>query len=303
MSQQQFESEMQVAKAFAVPGSASANVEEEAETERSLPPTKMDTLTETLEALVAEAPGRKRLRQRLVAFCLTGAGVTVGSTLLGVLSNAMDWIAFSQICGLATLGVTSVTVVTILRQLRDSRLQQIADLDDVRAIAPLLDLMENSQEMWEYDDPSRRAIKSALIRLLPQLQASDVRWLTEAQRTALVRTLYYCTHRKYPWHYRPDLAVALLGALEQVGSGDALEYVQELAALPPGYAGQEQIREAAQACLPYLQIRAREQNAMATLLRASQQSIDPDQLLRPHGPDRMKKPAAPGGTEHLSQEP
>jgi hypothetical protein len=296
MSQQQFETETQSVETLALREPVSAKAEEQADIERSPVWTQMETLAHTLAALVAEAPARKRLRQRLVAFCLTGAGVTAGSTLLGVLTSASasGWIAFSQMGALATLGITSVSVFMIQRQLRDPRLQQITDLEDVRAIAPLLDLMENSQEMWEYDDPSRRAIKYALLRLLPRLQASDVSWLTEGQRAALVRTLYYCTHRKYPWHYHPDLAVALLGALEQVGSGDALEYVQELAALSPGDARQDRIREAAQACVPYLQIRARAQQAAETLLRASQQSTDPDQLLRPHGPDQMRKLSDPG---------
>ncbi|MCW3100248.1 MAG: hypothetical protein JWL77_5866 [Chthonomonadaceae bacterium] len=289
MSQQQFETETQSVDTLALRELVSAKAEEESDTERLPVQTQMETLAQTLAALVAEAPARKRLRKRLVALCLVGAGVTAGSTLLGVLTSASGWIVFSQFSGFATLGVTSVTVLMILRQLRDPRLQQITDLEDVRAIAPLLDLMENSQEMWEYDDPSRRAIKYALLRLLPRLQASDVSWLTEAQRAALLRTLYYCTHRKYPWHYHPDLAVALLGALEQVGSGDALEYVQELAALAPGDARKEQIREAALACVPFLQIRAREQNAMETLLRASQESTDPNQLLRPHGPEKMNR--------------
>ena len=286
MAMQQFETETkpQETRFGSEIGSVHSVVpsEEEASTEQQLS-AQTQALEQTARQLVLEAPARKRLRQRYIALCLGASSVTVVSLLVGILANDSAWVAAGQIVGWITAGVTSLAVIRIRQQLQDPRLRQITALDDVRAVGFLLDLMESSQEMWEYDDPSRRAIKSALIRLLPRLQASDTSWLTEPQRAALARALYYCTHRKYPWHYDPDLAVALLGALEQVGTSDALDYVQELATMYASNPHRERIRDAAESCLPFLQTRARERQAMETLLRASQQSTDPSQLLRPLG--------------------
>lgn len=271
--------------------------EQGAETERAFGQTAHDSLAQIMQQLVSESPARKQLRQRCVALCFGATGVTAVSGLLGALTNNLGWMALGQMSALATLGVTSATLILVRRQLRDRRLRQIADLDDVHAIGPLLDLMENSQEMWEYDDPSRRAIKAALVRLLPRLQASDAGWMTDAQRAALARTLYYCTHGKYPWHYNPDLAVALLAALEQVGDSDALDYVRELAHMSASKPDRKRIRDAALSCVPFLQEREREKQAMQTLLRASQESIDPNVLMRPLGAVELKTTPDPNAIE------
>lgn len=251
--------------------------------DRFLVASETETLGPMARQLVAEAPSRKRLRQRSVNFSLSAAAITAASGLMSALTNGSGWIPVVQTAALATLGLTSFAIFVVRRQLCDSRLKQIAAMEDVRAVGPLLDVMESSQEMWEYDDPSRRAIKAALIRLLPRLKLSDVSWLTDAQRTTLTRTLYYCTHPKYPWHYDPDLAVALLSAMEQAGASDALEYVKRLAAMPGADPQRKRVREAAQSCVPFLETRANEWKAKKTLLRASQPTIEPKQLLRPLG--------------------
>lgn len=288
MSMQQFEEETQPTEEAKRPLARNAETEQGSQADGVSVQTANELLAQTMRQLVSEAPARKRLRQRCVALCLGATGVTAGSGLLGAFTNNLGWMALGQVSALLTLIVTLLTVLLIMGQLRDRRLRQITDLDDVHAIGPLLDLMESSQEMWEYDDPSRRAIKAALVRLLPRLRASDASWMTEAQRAALARTLYYCTHKKYPWHYHPDLAVALLAALEQVGDSDALDYVRELAHMSPSKADRRRIQEAALSCIPFLQERAREKQAVQTLLRASQESIDPNMLMRPLGAAELK---------------
>ena len=88
MSQQQFETATPSVETPVLREPASTKIEEESDTAQSPVQTQRATLAQTLAALVAEAPARKRLRQRLAALCVTGAGITVGSTLLGMLSNA-----------------------------------------------------------------------------------------------------------------------------------------------------------------------------------------------------------------------
>jgi hypothetical protein len=248
-------------------------------------------LETSVRELLARAPARKRLRQYGIAICLSTLAVAGASGLMTVATGGSPaWATLGQTAAMAAGTAAAGFALVIRRQLRDPRMRQLEALDDVRGVGPLLDLMDSAQEMWEYDDPSRRVIKAALIRLLPKLQASDTEWLTPAQRESLVRALYFCTHPGYPWHFQADFAVTLLKALEQVGDGRAEEYVQTLAYQQARGADRLRIQEAARACLPFLQERARQQQALETLLRASQPTVDPDMLVRPMGAFEPRDP-------------
>jgi hypothetical protein len=78
--------------------------------------------------------------------------------------------------------------------------------------------------------------------------------------------------------YEADFLVAILRAFEQIGDTRCVPYVEELAR----FADQKRVRDAAEACLPYLQELAENERSSQTLLRAASASgTTPDTLLRP----------------------
>lgn len=115
----------------------------------------------------------------------------------------------------------------------------------------------------------------ALIRELPQLKANDAPLLNAEQRKYLYGALM---------GDNANLILAILKALEQIGDEAAIPYVEQLA-LGHGSFNYRNIREAAEACLPYLHERAAKQKEHQTLLRASSAAdvvtSAPDTLLRP----------------------
>jgi hypothetical protein len=253
------------------------------------PATQAKEIEQLARQLVAEAPQRKQLRQRYAVLTVASAAATVWSAMMTT-SGSEVWANVSHALAAASTVITLGTIRIIMKQLRDHRLHRITTLDDVRMVGPLLDVLESSQQMWEYDDPSRRAIKATLTRLLPRLQVSDIAWLTADQRAAISRLLYYSTHRNYPWHFDDDLALACLKALEQVGGSQALPYVEELSRVEGRHETRQRIRQAALECLPFLRERDRAEQAAQTLMRASQIPIDPQVLVRPMGAIEPRTP-------------
>ena len=148
----------------------------------------------------------------------------------------------------------------------------LAEFDDKRAVGPL-------SLALEFNDVEVVAVaREKLVRLLPQLKASDAQLLDEEQRSILYKAL----HSKK--HYAA-LRIAILNALQQVGDEKGLPHVQKLAKGEGLTAQEEDILRAAQECLPYLERRVDRLRASQTLLRASSASeamtSSPDMLLRP----------------------
>lgn len=142
----------------------------------------------------------------------------------------------------------------------------LARLDDLRIVGLLIDVHISVID----HDP-----EEGLIRLLPRLRASDTNLLTSSQRLKLCRML---VRTRLPLsEHDKNLKIAILKAFEQVGDGEAVPYVQshlDLAAhLPPD------LREAAEACLPFLLARAEQTKTGHGLLRAAQ--APSGDLLRP----------------------
>ncbi len=143
----------------------------------------------------------------------------------------------------------------------------------------------------------RNLAQQTLIELLPTLQASDADLIGDAQRTTMVRLLSTPAHYFYRYireifsqsAYRREVAVriAILKALEQVGGAKELPVVERLAsgvatADEKGLNTLPEIQAAAQACLPYLVVRAQQQNVREQLLRpSSADAVSADTLLRP----------------------
>lgn len=147
------------------------------------------------------------------------------------------------------------------------------------------------------DTSVRDLAQQALIELLPTLQASDTDLIGDAQRITMMRLLSTPAHYFYRYireifsqsAYRREVAVriAILKALEQVGGAKELPVVERLAsggdtADDEGLKTLPEIQAAAKACLPYLVVRAQQQNVREQLLRPSSADVvSADTLLRP----------------------
>jgi hypothetical protein len=148
---------------------------------------------------------------------------------------------------------------------------RLAKLDDVQAVGPLAEALE-----WP-DKYIQRIAARALTRLLPRLHASDAALLNPAQRACLYHKLKMENART-----QENLLIAILKALQQVGDQNAVSYVQALADRTPFFKEQREVRDAASACLPFLQEHAKQTQYSQTLLRASSEtSTPPEVLLRP----------------------
>ena len=116
----------------------------------------------------------------------------------------------------------------------------------------------------------------SLSSLLPRLQASDAKNLLPRHISILNNEL---THRRtLKWKPRvgTDHILTVLKALEQVGDETSLTAVEKLVHITKS----EKVREAAEACLPFLQQRA--VLGKHTLLRAASHNTA-DLLLPAHG--------------------
>jgi len=117
--------------------------------------------------------------------------------------------------------------------------------------------------------PSRETALAALRQVLPILPAGQYRLPFSEAVPSLCRLL---------GHKDEEVVLDMLGALEQIGDGQALRPVERLAETGRT-AG---IRAEARRILPVLQERAQQESAPKVLLRASQAAAPPpDTLLRP----------------------
>lgn len=126
----------------------------------------------------------------------------------------------------------------------------LAEQNDLRTVGPLIEAGSHLIEV-------REEIEAALIRLLPRLKTSDSALLTSVQRTCLHTALQ---------SENASFVVTVLQVLEQVGDGDALPHVEKLIGGKSKTAPDARVQEAAHACLPFLQQRAEQEHAAATLL-------------------------------------
>jgi hypothetical protein len=121
------------------------------------------------------------------------------------------------------------------------------------------------------------------------VRASDAHLLTDDQLDALCRCMK---------EDRPLLVLAILEALKQVGGERAIPHVEKL--LDKTYASgrRDIVARAAADCLPVLRVRAEQQRAARTLVRAASAPDEPSNiLLRPAGTsmpapaDQLLRPA------------
>lgn len=174
---------------------------------------------------------------------------------------------------------------------KHSFIEALAKSHDVRQVGPLI------QALRVPNTSVRNLAKRALILLLPTLRASDAARLGDSEHAILLRTLAISPNdpgyrdltelfSRSAYRREVELRVAILEALQQVGSAKELSVVARLSRGLPAMGSvvkvPGEIQEAARECLPFLEVRANDQIASAQLLRASSAQALPDNtLLRP----------------------
>lgn len=284
----------QNASAFSplLPTSEQANVSGQAEAEEQPLETaaqeNAEAVTRVKHVLEHEVSRRKR-RHRFAALWMT---TWMAPICYGVATGHLgDWVASLTHLWVLALYYMAMTWPTLMliwprsKRLRHST-GPLSALGDVRLVGPLV-------EMLRIEDHHVRArAGAALTQLLPHLQASDASLLTTSQRMLLCRVLASPLNDLFrsdlvvmltrQTKHMADLQVAILKAFEQVGDSKALPVVERLATSPAKTGDQQRVRDAAVACLPALQMRAAQQQAHSTLLRASAaRETNPALLLRP----------------------
>ncbi len=140
--------------------------------------------------------------------------------------------------------------------------KRLSLLNDPRIIGSLLDAYETNKLGSEI----------ALTRLFPQMTQVDARHLSAQNRQQIYKLI---SQRTKKFYFNPraredhiQLRVAALKALERIGTREAAPIVKMLIASTT----EPRIREAAERCLPYLEMRPEESEASLSLLRASSAS-------------------------------
>ena len=224
-----------------------------------------------VERLKTEAAKRKRKRRMVywglgiyaaVVLIATGFWVSIGLT--GDRWPEFPWQLFQMFSYMGVFG--SVTAAT---QFQKSAVQLLATFDDSKYIPELVDAAGSQ------DKTMAELGSSALAKLLPRLNASDREILDTERRGVLHKALLSGSAK-------PDYRKAILAAMEQVGDERDLPAIKKLAERAGTTAREKEIQEAAKACLPYVELRAEQNRAAHTLLRAATESgADAEALLRP----------------------
>lgn len=228
-----------------------------------------ETVESLLEALRLEAPKRVKRRRRITVACSIGFVLYI--TLIFVDSLFFHVMSTTFYSYMSIVPLLLVAMAATER--REKLAKQLAQYDDKRAVGPLV------EALGYYDPLTVNAAITALTRLLPELRASDRHLLNDAQRTGLNNVLLG-TSRLKASAIKPELALAILKALGQVGDAAALPAVEKVAN-GGGIGKNSAVRLASAECLPFLQEVARHEAAQKMLLRASGPGASPEALLRP----------------------
>ncbi len=173
--------------------------------------------------------------------------------------------------GSLLLQMYAATVPTRLNEIY----QVLSGISDPRIFSTILEMYSiNSSSYLENT-------LELLTNYLPQVTPSQWEMLSLKQRKALYHLMenrgQIATKRCY------EFTLAALKALEQFGGAEAIPTAEYLAK----HGSNQELRRAAQECLPYLETRRDEQSIRQTLLRASQSDSGKEELLRvpTHAPD------------------
>lgn len=247
-----------------------------------------------LEVVRKEAENRrkqKRMQRIIQGTILSVIALLVVLYTLRALFSVKEW-DFGDISFLFVF-ISLFGGAAAASQLQKNATSLLAKYDDLRAVGPMADALDIE------DGDIRAVCREALTRLLPRLQASDAALLSPEQRANLNLTL-----KKADLKRDTELILAILQAWQQVGDEKAVPYVEWLAQLKSDHEAGERVRQAAQACLPYLQERVEKGRLAGTLLRpAESPNSSPETLLRPApgaapaDPKLLVRPSSQGNPE------
>ena len=223
-----------------------------------------DRFTELKQQLASPCRGR------LWAWAAVIWPIVGGLLLLAVVPKSWDndWLGFLLTFGGVFAPTFALLAVagSLYKKHKAPILRELAGMDDPRVVGLFLTLAHSNST---YQTPQ---LKQALTRLLPQMQRGDAIHVPYAAQSMLHDLLSDADDA---------LVLAVLTALPQVGTIDALPYV-ELYAEGHGNAHRSpRIQEAAQQCRAILAARAdKVKMPDAVLLRASCAPASSDTLLR-----------------------
>ncbi|MCW3054774.1 MAG: hypothetical protein JWN14_3944 [Chthonomonadales bacterium] len=243
------------------------------------------TLKVEMDALRRETRGTK------VRLALSFSAWTL-ALLLAILG--VGWLTTEGSIGLVPLAFSLLCIflgALVSLQPPDRAFAVLESVADVRAVGPLLDLLPLAFA------GRKRVILALLIRLLPTLQPGDAGLLLPTHRRQLRQTLFTGDFRQ-----ESAYLIAILKALEQIGTREDLSAVEFLAVGESDSWQERQVRDAARACLPCLRERIEQRKDSDVLLRpacggAPEQLLhpatggsasDPAQLLRPDATVRLE---------------
>lgn len=228
----------------------------------------------TLLALMAQ---QRRLRnRRLIQVAIAGL-INVG--LLPLLALWMHSPSVFLFWSMFTTMLAGVAVA--FTQTQKALAMVLAQKQDLNAIGALISALEMR------DEELQRTVRPVLIRLLPRLRAQDASLLTKEERRILRQFLEGTLFGREFGRPRGSeeetaLILAALKALEQVGDSSFLPVVTQWKN-GQKRGSEEQIRKAAEDCLPYLEIASANRQAEMEMLRASapDPALEAGVLLRP----------------------
>ena len=174
------------------------------------------------------------------------------------------------------LGLPVTLIAMHLRIARSARPEPLPQEVGVHAIGPLLDLMIT-------DVLHGSELRERLTGLLRRLQPEDASAL-EAHHYDFLNGYLHRQARGSHSGQRGDkvFLLAVLDAYSRIGDARALQDVERIAeGNMTFFLHDSEVRSAAQRCLPHLQQIAEQIWQQRTLLRSSQASSAPNELLRP----------------------
>ena len=179
-----------------------------------------------------------------------------------------NWSLGTLFCYATTGSIACYFFARKARRERNKRIQAVAEMNDAQIIGSLLEASQAGKS------GIHKTARTALLKLLPALRASDSAALSVMDKQNMARTLNFND---------AELTLAILKALEQVGDASAIPAVQKMAKGRGDVSRDWQIMESARQCLPFLEQSAENRQAAAQLLRPAAytaNATDAQQLLR-----------------------
>jgi len=257
----------------------------------TLPPEDENAFPAGTEALLAElndiANGKSKGRKWLRPFFFVGKVYVVGYLVFILLLHFLAPEAnldstLGHIFSILFYGWILWTVVgdTRVGKVRVQKLIQELS-EDLRAAGPLAQICLSAPFGSLFD-----LAATPLLRLLPRLQAGDARYFSDDQIQALLGLLAPRNQYMISMRSLPELPLAILIALEQIGDSRAIEPVKRLATGRINW----RYQKAAQECLRYLVQHGEERNRNRSLLLPSSLKTEPEMLLRAANRQAVKQP-------------